>query len=148
MTRGARSASSSHDAGGSGHCSPSSASNGTIAWRVLSFNSIPLIELYCGIPAAGRVQVPLNFRWADPELAYAIEDAGRDVLFIDRDPGSLADLVDTVIRLDTGEYDARLEAAAEADFDDDVASGRSGRAVLHRWHHRGVEGRDAHPRAT
>jgi len=85
---------------------------------VLSLNSIPLIELYCGIPAAGRVQVPLNFRWADPELAYAIDDAGARVLFIDRDPGSLADLVDTVIRLDTGEYDARLEAAAEADFDD------------------------------
>ncbi len=83
----------------------------------VAFNSIPLMELYCGIPASGRVQVPLNFRWAEPELAYAIEDSGAKVLFIDRDPGALADVVDTVVRLDTGDYDALLAAAAETDFD-------------------------------
>ena len=87
---------------------------------VLSFNSIPLTELYCAIPAAGRVQVPLNFRWADPELVYAIQDAGADLLFIDRDPGPLAEVVDTVVRLDTGDYEALLGAAAETDFDTSV----------------------------
>lgn len=89
---------------------------------VISFNSIEFIELYCGIPAAGRLQVPLNFRWADAELAYALEDSGANVLFIDRDPGPLADLVDTVIRLDTGDYAARIEAADETDFDDTTRS--------------------------
>jgi long-chain acyl-CoA synthetase len=84
---------------------------------IVAFNSIPLMELYCGIPAAGRVQVPLNFRWAHPELVYAIEDSGARVLFIDRDPGPLADLVETVVRLDTADYEARLAAVQETDFD-------------------------------
>ena len=87
---------------------------------VLAFNSIPFVELYCAVPAAGRVQVPLNFRWADPELAYALEDSGAKVLCIDRDPGPLANLVETVVRLDTDDYETRLAAAAETDFDPDV----------------------------
>ncbi|MDH3680033.1 MAG: long-chain fatty acid--CoA ligase [Acidimicrobiia bacterium] len=87
---------------------------------VLAFNSIPFIELYCGVPSAGRVQVPLNFRWADPELAYALEDSGSKVLFIDRDPGPLADLVETVVRLDTGDYESRLATSTEEDFDASV----------------------------
>jgi long-chain acyl-CoA synthetase len=84
---------------------------------VLAFNSIEFLELYCGVSAAGRVQVPLNFRWADPELAYALEDSGAKVLFIDRDPGPLADLVDTVVRLDTDDYVGRIDKAAEVEFD-------------------------------
>ena len=84
---------------------------------VISFNSIPHVELYSGVPASGRVVVPLNFRWADAELQYALEDSGARVLFIDRDPGALAELVDTVVRLDTDDYDNRIAAAAETDFD-------------------------------
>jgi long-chain acyl-CoA synthetase len=85
---------------------------------ILSFNSIPFAELYCGISMAGRVQVPLNFRWAEPELAYALEDSGARILFVDRDPGGLADLVDRVIRIDLGEYDELLAASSPVDFDD------------------------------
>ncbi len=85
---------------------------------VLSFNSIPFTELYCGISMGGWVQVPLNFRWAEPELAYALQDSGARVLFCDRDPGGLADLVDRVVRIDLGEYDAVLDGADEIDFDD------------------------------
>ena len=84
---------------------------------VISLNSIPHVELYSGVPASGRVVVPLNFRWADAELQYALEDSGARVLFIDRDPGALAELVDTVVRLDTDDYDNRIAAAAETDFD-------------------------------
>jgi acyl-CoA synthetase (AMP-forming)/AMP-acid ligase II len=87
---------------------------------VLSFNSIAFAELYCALPMAGRVQVPLNFRWADPELAYALADSGARVLFCDRDPGGLADLVDTVVRLDTDDYEARLAAADPTPFDVDA----------------------------
>ena len=45
---------------------------------VISFNSIPHVELYSGVPASGRVVVPLNFRWADAELQYALEDSGGE----------------------------------------------------------------------
>ncbi|MEO6570641.1 MAG: AMP-binding protein, partial [Ilumatobacteraceae bacterium] len=87
---------------------------------ILSFNSIAFIELYCGISMAGRVQVPLNFRWADPELAYALDDAGARILFCDRDPGELARHVERVVRLDTDEYDDLLAAADPLVFDDDA----------------------------
>lgn len=82
---------------------------------ILAFNSIAFTELYCGVPMAGLVQVPLNFRWADPELSYALEDSGARVLVCDRDPGELAGLVERVIRIDTGEYDAMVDAAQPID---------------------------------
>ena len=85
---------------------------------MLSFNSVEFIELYCGISMSGRVQVPLNFRWAEPELAYAVTDSGARVLFCDRDPGALADLVERVVRIDLGEYDALLDGCDEVAFDD------------------------------
>jgi long-chain acyl-CoA synthetase len=83
---------------------------------VLSFNSIAFVELYCTVSAARRVQVPLNFRWSDPELAYALADSGARVLFIDRDPGELASLVERVVRTDTGEYEALLAESAPDDL--------------------------------
>jgi long-chain acyl-CoA synthetase len=85
---------------------------------VLSFNSIPFVELYCGISMAGRVQVPLNFRWAEPELAYALSDSGARILVCDRDPGGLADLVERVVRIDLGEYDELVDAATAVDLDE------------------------------
>ncbi len=84
---------------------------------VLAFNSAEYVELYCTISASGRVQVPLNFRWAEPELAYALEDSGARVLFCDRDPGGLADQVEHVVRLDNKEYEELLTAAEETSFD-------------------------------
>lgn len=89
---------------------------------LISFNSIPFVELYFGVPLAGRVIVPLNFRWADAELAYALEDSGARVLICDRDPGELAALVDVVIRLDAingpSEYDQRLKVTTPVPFVD------------------------------
>ena len=94
---------------------------------------------------AGRVQVPLNFRWADPELAYALEDSGARILFCDRDPGALADLVERVIRLDPDEYETLLADSTPTDFDDACRRRtRSRRALLHRRHDRCEQGRDAH----
>ncbi len=82
-----------------------------------ALNSDRYLELFVGIPAGGRVIVPHNTRWAEPELAYATSDAGARVLICDREPGGLAELVERVIRLDTGEYDELLDAAPEAEFD-------------------------------
>lgn len=78
-----------------------------------SLNSDRYLELFCGIPAAGRAIVPHNTRWAEPELVYATTDAGARVLICDRDPGAMGDVVERVIRLDTGEYDELLAAASE-----------------------------------
>ena len=80
---------------------------------LLALNSDLYLELFIGVPCAGRAIVPHNTRWAEPELAYATEDAGAKVLICDRDPGALADLVERVIRLDTGEYEELLAAAPE-----------------------------------
>lgn len=76
-------------------------------------NSHRYIETYVGVPAAGRVVVPLNTRHAEPELVYALRDAGARILLTDRDPGKLADCVERVIRL-PDEYEALLAEASEA----------------------------------
>ncbi|NND74494.1 MAG: AMP-binding protein, partial [Ilumatobacter sp.] len=83
---------------------------------LLSLNSDRYLELFIGIPCAGRVIVPHNTRWAEPELIYATEDAGARVLICDREPGALAESVERVIRLDTDEYDELLGAADEVVF--------------------------------
>ena len=80
-----------------------------------ALNSDVYLELFVGIPAAGRAIVPHNTRWAEPELVYATRDAGARVLICDRDPGAMADLVDTVIRIDTGDYDRMLQASPIVD---------------------------------
>jgi len=50
---------------------------------ILALNSIPYLEVFLGAMWGGRVAVPLNIRWSGRELAYAIEDAGIEVLFVD-----------------------------------------------------------------
>ncbi len=82
-----------------------------------ALNSDRYLELFIGIPSAGRAIVPHNTRWAEPELAYATADAGARVLISDRDPGGLGELVERVIRLDTGEYDALVAGAPEMEPD-------------------------------
>ena len=67
-----------------------------------SANSAQYVELYAGVPASGRLIVPLNTRWAQAELADSLTDAGASVLLCDRDPGALANTVKHVVRLDAG----------------------------------------------
>jgi long-chain acyl-CoA synthetase len=82
---------------------------------ILAANTNHHIESYVAIPAAGFVIVPLNTRHAEPELRYAIEDAGARILLSDRDPGGLRDIVDTVVMI-PDEFDALLEDAEEAEL--------------------------------
>lgn len=82
---------------------------------LLAANSDVYLELFVGIPCANRAIVPHNTRWAEPELIYATEDAAAKVLITDREPGALADVVDRVIRIDTGEYETMLAAAPESE---------------------------------
>lgn len=81
---------------------------------LLAQNSDIYAELYCGVPAAGRAIVPLNTRWAEPELAYALEDAGAKLLITDQDPGVLANSVEQVLSL--AEYETLLSQCTPAPF--------------------------------
>ena len=81
---------------------------------ILAANSHQYLEYYQALPAAGFVIVPLNTRHAEPELRYALEDAGVRVLITDRDPGSLRTCVERVISM-PDQYEA-LVASASADI--------------------------------
>ena len=50
---------------------------------ILAANSHRYLEVYLAVPASGRVVVPLNTRHAEPELRYALEDAGTRLLITD-----------------------------------------------------------------
>ncbi|MCH2624453.1 MAG: AMP-binding protein [Actinomycetota bacterium] len=83
---------------------------------LLAANSDTYAELYAGVPSSGRVIVPLNSRWAEPELAYALEDAGARVLITDGDPGGLGSSVERVLSLE--EYELLLSDSKPMDFAD------------------------------
>ena len=82
---------------------------------VLALNSHRYLEIYLAVPASGRVVVPLNTRHAEPELRYALEDAGARLLITDRDPGALAKTVERVISL-PDDYERLLAASPEAEL--------------------------------
>ena len=48
-------------------------------------NGLEMAELYFGIAKAGVIGVPLNLRWAPPEIAYAIQDAEVSLIVADPD---------------------------------------------------------------
>jgi long-chain acyl-CoA synthetase len=52
---------------------------------ILSKNSPAFFELWFGATKADLVLVPVNFRLAPPEVAYVVEDAGAEVLFVGAD---------------------------------------------------------------
>ncbi len=83
-------------------------------------NSHRYIEVYVGVPSAGRVVVPLNTRHAEPELVYALEDSGARILLTDREPGKLSDCVDRVIRI-PDEWEALLSESPEAPLGNGVS---------------------------
>lgn len=85
---------------------------------VLAANSHRVLELYLAAPCAGRLIVPLNTRWAEPELAYALADSGARILLTDwseAELGSLPELVEHVIPLGE-EYEAWMASAPEAEL--------------------------------
>src|SRR5262245_19066822 len=82
---------------------------------ILGLNSHQYVEVYLAVPACGRVVVPLNTRHAEPELRYALEDAGARVLITDREPGGLALCVEHVITL-PADYERSLASSPEAEL--------------------------------
>lgn len=61
---------------------------------VLGQNSDRFIEAYYAIPWAGAAVVPVNYRWALPEMASSIEDCTPNVLLYD---GAFADAAEALI---------------------------------------------------
>ena len=81
---------------------------------ILAGNGNAYIETYVGVPASGRVVVPLNTRHAEPELEYALTDSGARVLITDRDPGRLGAVVEHVISIPDSYESALAGAEPEA----------------------------------
>lgn len=57
---------------------------------VIGLNSDLQLELFYATPWAGGVIVPINHRWAAPEIAYALNDSETKILFIDETFSALA----------------------------------------------------------
>jgi len=57
----------------------------------LGMNCHWLLEGYYGVPDAGAVLLPLNIRLAPHELAYVLNDAGAEILFLESEFLHLAD---------------------------------------------------------
>jgi len=79
---------------------------------IVAINSHRYLDVYYAVPAAGLVLVPLNSRWSNAELRYALEDSQTRVLITDRDPGELAEVVEHVILLPEA-YEAFIADAPE-----------------------------------
>ncbi len=73
---------------------------------VLAANCHRFVEAFVALPSGGLVIVPLNYRLADAELAVILQDCGARLLLTDRDPGTLADSLEHVVR-----WPNELEAA-------------------------------------
>lgn len=50
---------------------------------VMALSSDRYIESFYGVPWGGGVIVPLNIRWAAPEMIHALNDSGATILMID-----------------------------------------------------------------
>ena len=60
---------------------------------ILALNSDHYADLFYAVPWAGGVVVPLNVRWNVHEVAYALNDCGAAVLFVDENYVSDVDLI-------------------------------------------------------
>ena len=67
---------------------------------VIGLNSDLQLELFYATPWAGGVIVPINHRWAAPEIAYAINDSETKLLFIDETFSDLATALPALVEHD------------------------------------------------
>lgn len=58
---------------------------------ILALNSDHYIETYFAIAWRGAVCVPLNFRWSEAEIAFALNDCEASVLIVDRQFAQMVD---------------------------------------------------------
>jgi acyl-CoA synthetase (AMP-forming)/AMP-acid ligase II len=124
----------------------------------LLLNSAPMLEAHFGVPAAGGILVPINFRLASPEVGYILEHSGARFVLVDAELESLIAPLKlpgvTVIRSTStaeadDEYEAFLGAASPdrpeswlADEEDtisiDYTSGTTGQPKGVQYTYRGA----------
>ena len=92
---------------------------------IVSHNSARLLEMLLGVPASGRVVVPINFRLSPEEVTYIVGHSGARVLFVDPDLESSLKGVEAEHRFGTGEeyeqllrFDTEPRPWAEPDEDE------------------------------
>ena len=127
---------------------------------VLSLNSDRYLELYLATAWAGAVIVPLNISWSPLENEDAMRDCRAVVLVVDKAFAatgmSLAKAIPglKLVYADDGDVPAGMEgyealmARSAADAGRDARRRRPCRHLLHRRHHRPLQGRDAQPRQS
>ena len=82
---------------------------------VLAYNELELIEIRAGVPRAGAILVPLNYRLSAGELAATIEDAEPDLLLLGPGLEELAAQLPTEDVLVLGEDGSYAAALADAE---------------------------------
>ncbi len=80
----------------------------------LADGSTTYAEWYLGVPAAGRIFVPLNTRYTQAELRAACNDCTPDILLTDREHGPLEGLGPSVLGIADVELDAAPDGQAES----------------------------------
>ena len=127
---------------------------------ILSLNSDRYLELYLAAGWAGTVIVPLNIRWSPLENEDAMRDCRAGILFVDKAFAAVgAALASAIPGLEADLCRRRRNArrhgelrgadrAQHADAGRDARERRSRRHLLHRRHHRPLQGRDAQPRQS
>jgi long-chain acyl-CoA synthetase len=86
---------------------------------VVSPNCHRYLEIYQAVPGAGMVLVPLNQRYSDAELRYALEDSATKVLFAGRPVGDLPACVERVVEVGAA-YEELIAGAAPAGFGEGI----------------------------
>ena len=127
---------------------------------ILSQNSDRYLELYLATAWAGAVVVPLNIRWSPVENEDAMRDCRANILVVDKTFASVGvALGESPARVEadlcrrrrrTGRNGKLRDAAASKRTDSgrDAYQHRSRRHLLHRRHHRPLEGGHAQPRQS
>ena len=126
---------------------------------ILSLNSDRYHEFLAATLWAGGVVVPVNLRWSIAEIAESLSEVDARVLVVDdafagHVPGIRAahPRLEYVIHAGDGPRPAHAldfeRLIADNEPMDDVRRGgrRAGRRLLHRRHHRPLQGRHAQPR--
>jgi acyl-CoA synthetase (AMP-forming)/AMP-acid ligase II len=65
---------------------------------ILAKNAPPFFELWFGACKLGAVLVPVNFRLAAPEVAYVVDDAEAELLFVGADYYALVETIEPALK--------------------------------------------------
>ncbi len=65
---------------------------------ILAKNAPPFFELWFGACKTGVVLVPVNFRLAAPEVAYVVDDAAAELLFVGADYYALVETIEPALK--------------------------------------------------